>query len=149
MSHDDVWLNIYKADLYCSVCEWKWKFNLDTLYIIYLWQNRISRVNTTPHQMPQIPSSPRSASRSGMLQDSQTAQHLSFIDDREERCPTRAQAPTSMYAPRKIVPVSSRRDKLRITAFKANANVWTPQRAWMKSWPEVGDFDSLYRRFIY
>jgi len=68
-----------------------------------------------PMKMPQIPSSPRSASRSGMLQDSQTAQHLSFIDDREERCPTRAQAPTSMYAPRKIVP--------------ANANVWTPQRA--------------------
>lgn len=68
-----------------------------------------------PMKMPPIPSSPRSASRSGMLQDSQTAQHLHYIDDREERCPTRAQAPTSMYAPRKIVP--------------ANANVWTPQRA--------------------
>ena len=56
-------------------------------------------------QMPPIPSSPRSASRA-LIQDSQTQQHLTYIDDCEERCPTRAQLPNSAYAPRKIVTVS-------------------------------------------
>lgn len=56
-----------------------------------------------------------------LIHDSQTSQHLQFVHDREEVCPSRAQllepvtTPFNKFHPRRIV--------------QANANVWTPQRA--------------------
>jgi len=83
-----------------------------------------------PVQVPRSRPPPRSqsASRAGnrrpesraLIHDSQTSQHLQFVHDREEVCPSRAQlepsdTPYNKFHPRRIV--------------QANANVWTPQRA--------------------
>jgi len=77
---------------------------------------------------PRPPQRSQSASRAGnrrpdsraLIHDSQTSQHLQFVHDREEFCPSRAQlepcaTPYNKFHPRRIV--------------QANANVWTPQHA--------------------
>jgi len=77
---------------------------------------------------PRPPQRSQSASRAGnrrtesraLIADSQTSQHLQYVHDREEVCPSRAQlepcnTPYNKFHPKRIV--------------QANANVWTPQRA--------------------
>lgn len=69
--------------------------------------------------MPKPQRSPRPGSRN-RADDSQTRQHLEFIDERETHCPTRPNPMPeiphySKFAPRKIV--------------TTNANVWQPQVA--------------------
>jgi len=77
---------------------------------------------------PRPPQRSQSASRAGnrrpesraMISDSQTSQHLQYVYDREEYCPSRAQlepcnTPYNKFHPKRIV--------------QTNANVWTPQRA--------------------
>ena len=59
--------------------------------------------------MPKPQRSPRPGSRSGGL-DTQTRQHLEYIDEREKHCPTKANPMPeiphySKFAPRKIITV--------------------------------------------